>query len=127
MVKMVHRPLKEIVVLECVQSTKAQMIEFAATAVRTGTAGVALRWTKGVLFIHSGVDPSSTDSLLDQYINEGRIYWASVQYALMPEFEPMVKSRTIEVPVLDVSSNTALCDAAIWLKKRATEESSINR
>jgi len=120
MVKIVHQAPKEIVILECVRHKSEQLIEFAATAVRMGSPTV-LMWAEGVLFTHTPLDPTSTENLLDQYINEGRIFWAAVRYALMREFKPVVKSGTTEVPVLDVSSDPSLRDVAIWLKTRLTD------
>lgn len=122
MVKIVYRAPKEIVILECVRNTREELIEAAATVARIGLPAVA-GWAEGILFTYTPLDPTSTDDLLDQYIKEGRTYWTSVRYALMPKFEPVVKSGTIEIPVLDASSNPSLRDAAIWLKTRSTEES----
>jgi len=56
---------------------------------------------------------------------EGRIYWTDVLFALMPEYEFSIKVGTLGIPVIDVSPNPILREAAKWMKSRAQESISL--
>ena len=47
---------------------------------------------------------------------EGRVYWTDVIFALMPEYRSTIKVGTLDIPVIDVSPNPALREAAKWMK-----------
>jgi len=50
---------------------------------------------------------------------EGRIYWTDVVFALMPEYKSTIKVGTLDIPVIDVTPNPTLREAAKWMKARA--------
>jgi hypothetical protein len=47
---------------------------------------------------------------------EGRIYWTDVVFALMSEYKSTIKVGTLEIPVINVSPNPLLREAAEWMK-----------
>ena len=117
MVKFTHRGIKEVIILECDQySTIDDLISNLALVMKSGQP-VILQWAEGVLFMPLPLPPE-TDNLMDEYL-KGRMYWTSVVFALMPEYEHVVKKDNIEIAVLNATSSSILCQAAKWLKNRA--------
>lgn len=84
-----------------------------ATIIRVGQP-LVLKWAEGVTFSYSLLPPS-TDSLMKEFL-EGHIYWTEVIFALMPEYKPTIKVGTLDIPVIDVSPNPILREAAEWMK-----------
>ncbi|UCE44116.1 MAG: hypothetical protein JSV57_01080, partial [Candidatus Bathyarchaeota archaeon] len=114
MVEVVCRAPKQLVVLECTQYPSMEALSGTiATIVRTGEP-VILRWAEGVVFSYSLLPPT-TDSLLKDFL-EGRSYWSDVVFALMPEYKSTVRVGTLDIPVIDVTPNLLLREAAKWMK-----------
>ena len=114
MVKIVCRHPKEVVFLECTKYPSVEALSTTiATIIRTGEP-VVLKWTEGVLFSYSLLPPT-TDSVMKEFL-EGVVYWGDVLYALMPEYKPIIRLGTLDIPVIDVTPNPTLRDAANWMK-----------
>ncbi|UCC33179.1 MAG: hypothetical protein JSW53_05240 [Candidatus Bathyarchaeota archaeon] len=114
MVEVVCRAPKQLVVLECTQYPSIEALSGTiATIIRTGEP-VILRWAEGVVFSYSLLPPT-TDSLLKDFL-EGRSYWSDVVFALMPEYKSTVRVGTLDIPVIDVTPNLLLREAAKWMK-----------
>jgi hypothetical protein len=114
MVEIVCRAPKQLVVLECTQypSTEA-LATTIATIIRTGEP-VILKWAEGVVFSNTLLAPT-TDALLKDYL-EGRVYWSDVVFALMPEYRSTLRIGTLDIPVIDVTPNPLLREAAKWMQ-----------
>ncbi len=119
MVEIVCSPPKQLVILECTQypSTEA-LSKTIATLIRVGQP-VVLKWAEGVTFAYSLLPPT-TDSLMKEFL-EGRIYWTDVVFALMPNYESSIKVGTLDIPVIDVTPNPVLREAAKWMRAGAQE------
>lgn len=116
MVKIVHKPIREIVVSECVFYPSVDvMIENLKVLMKMGQARL-LMWAEGVLFTHSSLPPT-TDRIVNELLN-GRIFWLSLSYTLMPEYKPTIKINALEIPIINVSFNPILREVALWLKNR---------
>ncbi len=76
---------------------------------------VILNWAEGVAFHHMPL-PFNTKELLKERMR-GRIYWASVMYAGMPDYRPGLKVGARDVPVL-ATPNPVLKKVALWIKQR---------
>ena len=63
--------------------------------------------------------PPSTDQLMEDYL-KGRLYIVNASFALMSEYEEVLKYKSpqgeIPIPVINASDNMALCELAEWLK-----------
>jgi len=68
------------------------------------------------VFSYSPITPQ-TELLVDEYV-KGRIFWSDVVYALMPEYKQSIRVSTMDIPVIDVSPNPLLSEAARWMKKQ---------
>ncbi len=79
-----------------------------------------LKWAEGVAFSYTDIPPS-TESLTKDFL-EGKMYWADIFYASMPEYKPVIRIGTIDIPVIDVTPNSLLRQVAKWLKQHKHEE-----
>ena len=55
---------------------------------------------------------------MEKYL-EGRIYWSSVNFALMPKYAPSIKVSGLEIPVVNVSEHPVMRETARWLREQA--------
>ena len=115
-VKIVYRPPREIVILDYFEFSKERINQMFARAIHSGFPIMA-QWAEGVLFIYFPLVPDTND-LMENYL-KGRIFWSSVNFALMPKYAPSIKVSGLEVPVVDVSEHRVLRESAKWLREHA--------
>ncbi|UCE16319.1 MAG: hypothetical protein JSV12_01510 [Candidatus Bathyarchaeota archaeon] len=119
MVEIVCSLPKQLVILECTQYPSLEALsKTIATIVRAGQP-LVLKWAEGVTFSYSLLPPT-TDSLMKEFL-EGHIYWTDVVFALMPKYKSTIKVGTLDIPVIDVSPNPILREAAKWMKTGAKD------
>ena len=90
-----------------------ELAETCALLIDSGRPTI-LTWAEGVAFYHQPL-PFNTKELLKER-KEGRIYWASVIYAPMPEYVPKLKFGPRDIPVI-ATPNPLLQKAAAWIKE----------
>lgn len=96
--------------------TVDDLARFANIAVGGKTTGVY--WANGIVFIYYPL-PTSTDVAAKALIEEKKVYWAFVSYALMPKYMPIIETKErIMVPVIDMSTSTLFKKVAQWLKEQ---------
>ena len=112
-----YEPFKEIVVMECTRfSTSDDLARFVSIAAGGKPSGIY--WANGVAFIYFPV-PTSTETAAKSVIEEKRVYWAFVSYALMPGYQSKIGTKEgIIVPVLDMSTSPLFHRVTQWLKER---------
>lgn len=115
-IRVIYKPAKEIVILDYFQFSKDALDQMFARLIHSGMPIMA-HWAEGLIFIYFPLAPE-TDELMENYLR-GRIFWGSVNFALMPKYSPSIKVGGLEIPVLDVSNHPVLAEVARWLKKRA--------
>jgi ABC-type enterochelin transport system permease subunit len=108
---------KEIVILE---RTKFKSVDdlarFASVAVGGKATGVY--WANGIVFIYYPL-PTSTEVAAKALIEEKKVYWAFVSYALMPQYISIIETKErIMVPVIDMSTSKLFSTVAEWLKEQ---------
>ncbi len=118
-VEIIYKPAKQIVILDYYQFSKDTLAQMFARIIQSGLPIMA-QWAEGVLFVHFPLTPDTND-LMENYI-EGKIFWGSVNFALMPEYASSIKVAGFEVPVTDVSKHPILREVAIWLRMHARQE-----
>jgi hypothetical protein len=106
---------KEIIVMEHTRfKTVDDLARFANIAVGGKTTGVY--WADGVVFIYYPL-PTTTEAAAKALIDEGKVFWAFVSYALMPEYKPIIETKErIMVPVIDMTTSPLFQKVAKWLK-----------
>ncbi len=106
---------KEIIVMEQTRfNTVDDLARFANIAVGGKTTGVY--WANGVVFIYYPL-PTSTEITAKALIEEKKVYWAFVSYALMPQYRPIIETKErIMVPVIDMSTSNLFRKVGQWLK-----------
>jgi hypothetical protein len=111
-----YEPFKEIVIMERnFFSTPDDIARF--TSVIAGGKLAGLYWAEGVVFLYFPL-PASTETAAKALIEDKRVYWTFVGYALMPKYQPTIETKEkMIVPVIDMSSNPMFRKVAIWLKE----------
>ena len=118
--KIKYEPAEELVILEMVEYSLQKMAETGALIQNSGHA-IILNWANGIVFHHSPL-PFNTKELLKER-KEGRIYWASVIYAPMPEYNEKLIVGTVDIPVVE-TPNPLLKNVASWIRERMKSSSS---
>jgi len=116
-VAITYSPFKQIVIMEkTFFSTPDEMARF--TSVIAGGKLAGLYWVDGVVFLYFPL-PASTAIVAKELVEEGKVYWTFVGYALMPKYKPVIETKEkMIVPVVDISSDPVLRKVAIWLKEQ---------
>jgi hypothetical protein len=120
MVEIVHRPLKELVIMDYTRYPSAEALATALSFAVGPGQPVALYWCEGVVFVAYPLPPE-TEAVAREYL-EGRVYWVNVSFALMENYQASIhptRARGLEVPVIDMSANPTMRKAARWLKENA--------
>jgi len=110
-------PFKEIAIMEHTRfPTIDDLARFANIAAGGKTTGVY--WANGVVFVYYPL-PTTTEIAAKALIEEKRIYWAFVSYALMPEYRPLIETKErIMVPVINMSASPLFQKVAQWLREQ---------
>lgn len=117
MIEIVCRLPKQLVILECTQYPSIDALAKTVAVIISVGETMFLKWAEGVAFSYTLITPTS-DALIKEYL-EGRVYWSDVIYALMPQYQPTIRVGTLDIPVVDVSPNPVLREAAKWMKANA--------
>ena len=112
-----YEPFREIVVMERnFFSTPDDIARF--TSVIAGGKLAGLYWAEGIVFLYFPL-PASTETAAKALIEDKRVYWTFVGYALMPKYQPTIETKEkMIVPVIDMSSNPMFRKVASWLKEQ---------
>jgi len=110
-------PFKEIVIMERnFFATPEDIARFASIIAGGKTAG--LYWAEGVVFLYFPL-PATTETAAKALVENKRVYWTFVGYALMPKYQSLIETREkIIVPVIDMSSSPMFRKVANWLKEQ---------
>jgi hypothetical protein len=109
---------KEIIVMEQTRfNTVDDLARFANIAVGGKTTG--LYWANGVVFIYYPL-PTSTEIAAKALIEEKKVIWAFVSYALMPQYKAIIETKErIMIPVIDMSTSKLFQKVGQWLKNQS--------
>jgi hypothetical protein len=115
-----YEPFREIVIMEYMKfNTPDDLARFLNIA--SGGKPTGVYWTSSVAFFYYPMS-TSTETATKALIEEKKVYWAFVGYALMPDYRLIIETREkIMIPVIDMSSNSLFKKAAMWLKERKEE------
>lgn len=116
MFEVICRTPKQLIILECTRYPSVDSLSKTAAVIVSQGESLILKWAEGVVFSYSPIAPS-TDLLLDEYV-KGRVYWSDVVYAIMPEYKQSLRVGSLDIPIIDVSPNPLLSEAARWMKKQ---------
>ncbi len=120
--KITFEPFKEIIIKEYTKFEKLQDLIYAFAQLRAVGQPVSLNWAEGVVFIHAVMPPDTSELIAEDFM-KGKLYYISVNFALMNKYEPSVTYKNpqgeMAVPIINVSSNNLLSELAKWLKTQA--------
>ena len=119
-VAITYSPFKEIVILEKTRfNTPEDIARF--TSVIAGGKLAGLYWVDGVVFLYFPL-PASTTVVAKELLENGKVYWTFVGYALMPKYAQVIETKEkMIVPVVDISSDPILRKVAQWLKEQNSD------
>ncbi|HUS77599.1 MAG TPA: hypothetical protein VM050_02905 [Patescibacteria group bacterium] len=112
--KITYKPAEELIILEMVEYTLNKLAETSALIQDAGRP-IVLNWAEGIVFHHMPL-PFNTKELLKER-QQGRIYWASVIYAPLPEYRQTLKIGPRDIPIV-TTPNPLLIQVAKWIKKQ---------
>ncbi len=116
-VNITYSPFKEIVVMEKNYFTSPEEIA-RFTSVLAGGKLAGLYWVDGVVFLYFPL-PASTAIVAKELLENGKVFWSFVGYALMPKYAPVIETKEkMIVPVVDITSDPVLKKVAQWLKEQ---------
>lgn len=118
--KITYKPAEELIILEMVEYTLNKLAETSALIQDAGRP-IVLNWAEGIVFHHMPL-PFNTKELLKER-QQGRIYWASVIYAPLPEYRPTLKIGPRDIPIV-TTPNPLLKQAARWIKEQMSRRRS---
>jgi hypothetical protein len=112
-----YEPFKEILIMERnFFSTPDDLARFISVIAGGKIAG--LYWAEGVVFLYFPL-PASTEIAAKALIEDKRVYWTFVGYALMQKYQLTIETKEkIIVPVIDMSANPMFRKVASWLKEQ---------
>lgn len=112
-----YQPFKEIVIMEKTRFNSAEEIA-RFTSVIAGGKLAGLYWVDGVVFLYFPLTASTT-IVAKELLENGKVYWTFVGYALMPKYAQVIETKEkMIVPVVDISSDPILNAVAQWLKEQ---------
>ncbi len=112
-----YEPFKQVVVMEYMRfKSPDELTRFLNVAAGGKPTGVY--WANGVAFFYYPL-ASSTELATRALIEENKVYWAFVGFAVMPEYRPIIETKEkIMMPVIDLSSSPLFLKATQWLKEQ---------
>jgi hypothetical protein len=116
-----YEPFKEIVIMQC---TKFEATEDLArfTGIVAGGKTAGMYWAEGVAFIYFPLHVD-TEIAAKALIENKRVYWTFVSYALMPKYNNRLETKEkLIIPILDMSSNPLFRKVSQWLKSREQKD-----
>ena len=88
------------------------------TSVIAGGKLAGLYWVEGVVFLYFPLTASTT-VVAKELLENGKVYWTFVGYALMPKYMQVIETKEkMIVPVVDISADPILRTVAQWLKEQ---------
>ncbi|MBS7659893.1 MAG: hypothetical protein QXK90_01785 [Candidatus Parvarchaeota archaeon] len=118
-VEIKFEPFKEVIIME--ENYFSSLDELARfTSIIAGGKPIGLYWAEGVAFIYFPL-PASTEIVAKELIENKRVYWTFVAYALMSQYQPVIETKEkIIMPIINVSSNPLFRKVALWLKDQSS-------
>jgi len=112
-----YEPFEELVVMERnLFVSPEDLARFAS--ITSGGHAIGLFWADEVIFLYFPL-PTTTETTAKALVENRRIYWTFVGYAIMKNYQPMIETKEkIMVPVINMASNTKFRKVADWLKNQ---------
>ncbi|MCW4039507.1 MAG: hypothetical protein NWE83_02015 [Candidatus Bathyarchaeota archaeon] len=109
-------PIKKLVIFECTEFTSKVFFEKVQFIAMAGEP-IAINWAKGMVFLYMPYQPES-DVIIKEMLTTGTIYWGSLIYAKMPNYQAMKKFGAREIPIINQETVPYIRQVAEWLNTR---------
>jgi hypothetical protein len=112
-----YEPFKQIVIMEKTRFASPEEIARFISVIAGGKLA-GLYWVDGVVFLYFPLT-ASTAVVAKELLENGKVYWNYVGYALMPKYQQTIETKEkMIVPVVDISADEILKKVAQWLKEQ---------
>jgi hypothetical protein len=112
-----YEPFKQIVIMEKTRFASPEEIARFISVIAGGKLA-GLYWVDGVVFLYFPLT-ASTAVVAKELLENGKVYWNYVGYALMPKYQQTIETKEkMIVPVVDISADETLKKVAQWLKEQ---------
>jgi len=113
-IEIIVQPIKKIVIFHCMEFSIEEFFKRMELMAISGQP-VVLNWSEGIVFLPVPYQPNS-DIMIEEAL-KGTMYWATVIFSSMPEYQPIKKFGAREISIIDQTSVPYLRQVAQWLKK----------
>ena len=120
-IKIEYTPIKRVKIMNVTQLSLEELAK-REQAMMQLEQSTLLNWAEGIA-LYIVPMPFESESLVEKYL-EGELVLQSVVYALMPNYNPIIKVKTYDVYVLDQTPSKLLSAIARWLKKHIKNDDS---
>jgi hypothetical protein len=110
------RPIKKLVIFECTEFTSQVFFEKVQFIAMAGEP-IAINWAKGVVFLYMPYQPES-DVIIKEMLTTGTIYWGSLIFAKMRDYQSIKKFGAREIPIINQETVPYLRQVAEWINSR---------
>jgi len=119
LVKVTFKPWEEVIIHEAIRYSLEDLVKLLSIGVPPGGRTSPVLWAKGVIFTLAAMPPATSEIIKEQL--EGKIHYAAVQWASMPEYkkEILIEDLNARIPIAYVSASPILCDVAEALKEES--------
>ena len=117
MVKITYKPWDEIIIHEAIEYSAEELVRLVSVGVPPGGIGHSLLWANGIAFKHEAL-PQVSEVVREQL--EGRLHWAYVMFAAMPQCRDyiIIEETNVRIPIINVSNNPVLRETAEWMRQQ---------
>jgi len=115
LVRVIFKPPEEVIIHESIRYKLEDFVRLFSIGIKPGGMANPLHWTEGVVFRVGHMQPTE-DVIKEQLL--GKIHWAVIEWALMPQFKDVIPIGDInaKIPVIDVSQTAIFREVAKALK-----------
>lgn len=120
LVKITIKPWEEVIIHESIRYSLEDLLKIHSIGVQPGGLATSLSWAEGVVFRFAAMPP--TDEIVREQL-QGKIHWAAVEWALMPEYKNVIMIQDInaKIPIVNVSATAILREVARTLKEQSSK------
>ena len=119
MVEFEYQPWKKIIIHEIVEFPPDYFLDNQAMSAPEGGRSPPLHWANGIIFVRIPLPP--TEDVIAEQI-KGTIHWSSLHFGRMRKYQKEIKrSRSVTVPILDMSEHEIFGAMAEWIKETQTQ------
>ena len=119
MVDIEYKPLKKVVITECVFYSNPTTLAESLKNTINSKKPTFLSWAEGVLFriVPDPIYELNFYNNQSKRIDNKEEFWVIIAYAADREYKQSISIDNLEIPIVDVTPSDSLKQIAIWIKE----------